>query len=82
MARILFFGKLADLAGRQEIEYDEEAALSQIIASLAATHPELGSALKDKSTRAALNLHLVDMNGDPIVRAQDELAFMPPVSGG
>jgi sulfur-carrier protein len=82
MARILLFGRLSELAGVSEIDHPVGANLSQIRASLANDYPELVAALNDKSTRAALNLQLVPIGGDPLIGPNDEVAFMPPVSGG
>jgi sulfur-carrier protein len=82
MARILLFGRLTELAGVSEIDHPAGANLSQIVASLATEYPELVEALNDKTTRAALNLQLVPIGGDPVIGPNDELAFMPPVSGG
>jgi sulfur-carrier protein len=82
MARILLFGRLTELAGVSEIDHPAGANLSQLVASLTPDYPELVTALNDKTTRAALNLQLVPIGDDPLIGANDELAFMPPVSGG
>jgi molybdopterin converting factor small subunit len=82
MANILYFGKLTDLAGCSRDTFDGAATLSQIIGHLSRQNAPLGTALIDRSTRAAINLNLVEYGQDPLVQSDDELAFMPPVSGG
>jgi molybdopterin converting factor small subunit len=82
MARVLFFGKLADLAGMREIDVPSALTLSQIKANLSVDNDPLGIALAHPTTRIALNLAILGHNEDPLIGTLDELAFMPPVSGG
>ena len=82
MAHISFLGRLADVAGYAQGIYVGDNTLLNIIASLADTNPELSAALSEPSIRAAINLDLVPVGENPIVAHGDELAFMPPVSGG
>ncbi len=56
------------------------ATLSILIEAIAAEDEALGAALKDKSVRYAVNEALVA--GDTAVTDCDEIAFLPPVSGG
>ena len=76
-ARLLFLGKLADLAGATEIEV-APGPLEAVLATLA---PTLAVELLGERVRMALN---GEITGDrPVVLgAGDELAFLPPVSGG
>jgi molybdopterin synthase sulfur carrier subunit len=79
MARILLFGKLAEIAGwrRRDIVLPHDVkTLSGLRAYLADAHPEIGAA----STRAAINRHVAHLD-DPVTD-DDEIAFMPPMSGG
>jgi sulfur-carrier protein len=82
LARILFFGRLADVAGHSEIVHEGSTPLSALIKDLGKHNPNLAIALKDPSVRVAYNLSLIAMGNDPIIGADDELAFMPPLSGG
>jgi sulfur-carrier protein len=82
LARILFFGRLADVAGHSEITHEGVLPLSALIEDLGKHNPDLAIALKDPSVRVAHNLSLIAMGSDPIIGADDELAFMPPLSGG
>lgn len=77
MARLVFLGRLADLAGGVEREV-APGPLARIMADMA---PELAQALAGPRVRLALNGALVAGDG-LVLKAGDELAFLPPVSGG
>lgn len=78
MARLVFLGRLADLAGQAEREVEPEA-LEVILAGLPAG---LAVALLDEKVRIARNGELLINPGSIAVEAGDEIAFLPPVSGG
>lgn len=82
MTRILFFGRLADLAGSAEIAHSGRIRLSDLITHLEQNHMELVTALLDPSVRVARNLDLIPVGADPMIEENDEIAFMPPLSGG
>ena len=79
MARVLLFGRLADLAGWRErdIEGDTLAALRL---RLAEEDEALGEALAGPGVQVALDQEIV--RGDAAVTARSEVAFLPPMSGG
>ena len=78
MARLVFLGRLADLAGAAE----RAVAPGALDAILALLPPELAIALLDEKVRIARNGELLVNPGRVIVAAGDEIAFLPPVSGG
>lgn len=82
MAQLLFFGRLGDLAGgiEREMLLSQPHAITDIIGLLEATDQMLASALVEPRVRYAINGAIVD--GDALVEDEDELAFLPPVSGG
>lgn len=82
MARLLFFGKLGELAqGRsRDISLGDIHTVSALKAVISADDALLGEALTDPSVRCAINEELT--TGDPEISDSDEIAFMPPVSGG
>ena len=51
-------------------------------AVLAALEPDLAVALLGERVRMALNGVLIAERGGIVLRENDELAFLPPVSGG
>jgi sulfur-carrier protein len=77
-ARLVFLGRLEDLAGAAEREV-EPGPLEAILATL---EPELAIALLDERVRIAFNGELLPEPVAIVLSAGDELAFLPPVSGG
>lgn len=78
MPKLVFLGRLEDIAGTGELVV-EAGPLEQILASL---DPALAVQLLGEKVRMALNGRLItDMGGISLAEG-DELAFLPPVSGG
>ena len=85
MARVLFFGRLTDFAGADELLTplpDSARRLSDLKLVLARLHPELVAALEDPAVRVAINQKIAHTKEDPEIFDRDEIAFMPPMSGG
>jgi molybdopterin synthase sulfur carrier subunit len=77
-ARLLFLGRLEDLAGMAGLSV-EPGPLEQVLAGLPR---ELAVALLVDRVRIALNGRLLAESGGITLGEGDELAFLPPVSGG
>ena len=78
MARVLLFGRLADIAGWRERTV-EGASLADLRAALSAD-PDLAGALAGKGVQVAVDKVIV--RGEAALTATSEVAFMPPMSGG
>ena len=78
MARLVFLGRLEDIAGTAEMPVTP-GPLDQVLAGLPR---DLAVALLDDRVRMALNGVLLGENRVPSLSEGDELAFLPPVSGG
>lgn len=78
MARVLMLGRLRDVAGWREQTIDA-ASLDQLRAALG-VDAALGEALAGKGVQVALNKTVV--RGDRPLADGDEVAFLPPMSGG
>ncbi len=80
MARLLFLGRLEDIAGAAEMHMPLPAPmpLAEVIARLP---DDLAAAIADPRIRLAVNGALCS-DRHRIVAVADELAFLPPVSGG
>ncbi len=84
MAKLVFLGRLEDLAGFAEIvlALAEPTPLSALIDDLP---PALAAALESPKIRVARNGKITGSDqplGDLIIADTDEIAFLPPVSGG
>lgn len=78
MAKVLLFGRFADLAGWREKTL-EAATLTELRALLSADL-RLAEALAGPSVQVAVDKTLV--RGDAVLSATSEVAFLPPMSGG
>lgn len=79
MARVLLFGRLADLAGWRDRVIDSPSVVA-LRKLLAAEDAQLGAALAGPGVQVALDQVIV--RGDVALSAKAEVAFLPPMSGG
>ena len=77
-ARLVFLGRLEDAAGGAE----RAVSPGPLEAVLASLEPSLAVALLGERVRMALNGVLIAERGGIVLHEGDELAFLPPVSGG
>lgn len=77
--KLVFLGRLEDAAGAPELAVAPASSLDAVLADL---DPALAAALSGERVRLALNGTLVADRGALTLRDGDELAFLPPVSGG
>ncbi len=83
MTRILFFGRIGDLAGCTEMRCEMPAEINTLAALrawLIEREPPLAEALMSPSVRVAVNQMFSPHDGP--IRNADEIAFMSPLSGG
>ncbi len=78
--KLLLFASLKDIAGRRdlEMELDDGSTLQQVTEKLASLYPEIGR--MQNSVRIAINQEFAD-ESIPLNNG-DEIAFLPPMSGG
>lgn len=77
--RIVFLGKLADLAGAPEREVNGPLDWAGLLNSL---EPALVEAVGGEKTRVAVNGAVIARKASLAARDGDEVALLPPVSGG
>lgn len=77
-ARLVFLGRLKDVAGTPQLDV-APGPLQRVLVTL---DPELAVALLEDRVRVALNGTVLNERGGIVLADGDELAFLPPVSGG
>ncbi|QOV94511.1 MoaD/ThiS family protein [Novosphingobium sp. ES2-1] len=78
MAKLVFMGRLEDAAGLSEMAV-QPGPVERVLATL---DPALAVQLLGEKVRMALNGRLLTDVGGIVLGQGDELAFLPPVSGG
>lgn len=78
--RVRLFASFREAAGSGTLAWDapEGATVSEVVAALRETYPGLGPA----ADRALLAVNQEYVGGDLTLHDGDELALIPPVSGG
>lgn len=77
--RIVFLGKLAELADSEEREADAPLDWAGLLEAL---RPSLAKAAQADTTKLALNGKLLADKTSLNAKDGDEIALLPPVSGG
>ena len=83
MARLVFFGKLGDAAGGRERDWPIAGTgirIFEIVSAIREAEPALGVSLEDETVRCIVNEEMASRSVK--VFDGDEIAFLPPVSGG
>ncbi|KPL68152.1 hypothetical protein SZ64_08475 [Erythrobacter sp. SG61-1L] len=84
--KFVFLGKLADLAGAHQRDFVEADGLvdwTDLVAWLEVwSSPDLSNAIAGEKVRIAINGELLKDKAAFAARDGDEVAFLPPVSGG
>lgn len=86
MIRVVYLGKLADAAGKPESQFVSSSGDLDWpdILALLDNHVRdgLADAIRDPRVKVALNGQLLADREGLVARDGDEIAFLPPVSGG
>ena len=77
--RLVFLGKLADLAGAPEREVEAPLVWGALVEAL---EGELGDALESNKVKLAVNGAVLADRTALFAGDGDEVALLPPVSGG
>ena len=78
--RVRLFARLRELAGfeLESVEVPPDSTVADVYEAVRRAHPDFQ--VEQESVRAALNQEFADW--DEVVSNGDEVAFIPPVSGG
>ena len=80
---VLLFGRLKDAFGVASIPLPAGVATAAALrAKLAEANPDLADMLRSKSVRIAVNQALVADEAATPISSSDEIALLPPLSGG
>ncbi len=80
---VLLFGRLKDAFGAASIALPEGAGTAaELRALLISANPDLAETLRSRSVRIAVNQELVADEAGTRITPADEIALLPPLSGG
>lgn len=79
---VKYFASLKQMAGKEEDQFnvDEGTTLEQLSALIGQSVPRLGDMVREKKVLISLNYDVVPL--DTVVKDGDEIALLPPFSGG
>ena len=81
MAKVIFYGRLADIMGREStVAVGAGRSVAALVGDLAADNSDFAAALAGMSVQYAVNDSIAPSS--TIVTEEDELAVLPPFSGG
>ena len=82
MINIKYFASLKSIAEKEEDNLDIESPISidQLSDIISKTAPQMGAVIRDKKVMISVNQEMA--SADTIIHDGDEVAFLPPFSGG
>ena len=82
MITVKFFASLKTIAEREEdhIEIENSISMDQLSEIISKTSPKMGDIIRNKKVMISVNQEMAD--SDTIIHDGDEVAFLPPFSGG
>ena len=82
MITVKFFASLKAIAEKEEekIEVQSSISMDQLSEIISKTSPKMGDIIRDNKIMISVNQEMAD--ADTIIHDGDEVAFLPPFSGG
>ena len=82
MITVKYFASLRSIAGKEEDQFNmgSETTLKNLSYEISKTAPKIGEMILDKNVMVSVNLEVASL--DAIIRDGDEVALLPPFSGG
>jgi molybdopterin converting factor subunit 1 len=82
MITVKYFANLKQMAGKDEDQFDikDGTTLEQLSDLIEQSVPQLGDMVRAKKVMISLNYDVVSL--DTVVQDGDEIALLPPFSGG
>jgi len=82
MVTLKYFASLRSIAGKEEERLDlgNETTVQKLSETLAKTTPQIGEMIQAKRILVSVNQDVATL--DTVIHDGDEVAFLPPFSGG
>ena len=82
MITVKYFASLRSIAGKGEDQFDmgSKTTLISLSHEISKTAPKIGEMILDKKVMVSVNLDVASL--EAIIRDGDEVALLPPFSGG
>ena len=82
MITVKYFATLRSLAGKDEDQFSmgSETTLVNLSHEISKTIPKIGEMILGKKVMVSVNLDVISL--DAIIKDGDEIAILPPFSGG
>ena len=82
MITVKYFASLRSIAGKEEDQFNmgSETTLANLSREISKTAPKIGEMILDKKVMVSVNLDVASL--EAIIRDGDEVALLPPFSGG
>ena len=82
MVTVKYFANLKQMAGKDEDQFDvsEGTTLAQLSDLIKQSVPQIGDMVREKKVMISLNYDVAPL--DTVVKDGDEIALLPPFSGG
>ncbi len=82
MVTVKYFANLKQMAGKDEDHFNinEGSTLEQLSEMIGQSVPKLGEMVRERKVMISLNYDMVPL--DTVVKDGDEIALLPPFSGG
>ena len=82
MITVKYFASLKAIAEKEEeqIEIQSSISMDQLSDIISKTSPKMGDIIRDNKIMISVNQEMAD--ADTVIHDGDEVAFLPPFSGG
>ncbi|MDP6336704.1 MAG: molybdopterin converting factor subunit 1 [Nitrospinaceae bacterium] len=82
MVTVKYFASLRTVAGKEEEQFDlgSETTLEKLSDEISKTAPKISEMIRGNNLMVSVNLDVVQSGA--IIKDGDEVAFLPPFSGG
>ena len=82
MITLKYFASLRDIAEKEEdiLDIENPITIDQLSDIISKTAPKMGAIIREKKVMISVNQEMA--SADTIIHDGDEVAFLPPFSGG